>query len=55
VQDDLNLILGGNAARLYQLPVPHKRLFRPAYNAPQEPPQESPLADDEDSIAPQCC
>ncbi|HJP20094.1 MAG TPA: amidohydrolase family protein [Alphaproteobacteria bacterium] len=51
VQDDLNLILGGNAARLYQLPVPHKRLFRPAYNAPQEP----PVADDDDSIAPQCC
>jgi predicted TIM-barrel fold metal-dependent hydrolase len=29
VQDDLNLILGGNAARLYGLPVPHTRLFRP--------------------------
>jgi predicted TIM-barrel fold metal-dependent hydrolase len=28
-QDDVNLILGGNAARLYNLPVPHKRLFRP--------------------------
>ena len=27
-QDDLNLILGGNAARIYRLPVPHKRLFR---------------------------
>jgi predicted TIM-barrel fold metal-dependent hydrolase len=28
-QDDLNLILGGNAVRLFNLPVPHKRLFRP--------------------------
>jgi predicted TIM-barrel fold metal-dependent hydrolase len=28
-QDDLNLILGGNAAFLYHLPVKHTRLFRP--------------------------
>ena len=28
-QDDLNLILGGTAARVYKLPVPHTRLFRP--------------------------
>jgi len=28
-QDDLNLILGGNAARLYGLETPHSRLFRP--------------------------
>jgi predicted TIM-barrel fold metal-dependent hydrolase len=28
-QDDLNLILGGNAVRLYKLPVKHTRLFRP--------------------------
>lgn len=28
VQDDLNLILGGNAARIYGLEVPHSRLFR---------------------------
>lgn len=27
-QDDLNLILGGNAARLFNLPVPYTRLFR---------------------------
>lgn len=27
-QDDLNLILGGNAARIYGLEVPHSRLFR---------------------------
>jgi predicted TIM-barrel fold metal-dependent hydrolase len=27
-QDDLNLILGGNAVRLFKLPVPHTRLFR---------------------------
>jgi predicted TIM-barrel fold metal-dependent hydrolase len=27
-QDDLNLILGGNAARIYGLKVPHTRLFR---------------------------
>ena len=29
-QDDLNLILGGNAVRLYNLPVKHTRLFRPS-------------------------
>lgn len=28
-QDDLNLVLGGNAARIYNLPVKHTRLFRP--------------------------
>ncbi|MCC6947280.1 MAG: amidohydrolase family protein [Bradyrhizobiaceae bacterium] len=28
-QDDLNLILGGTAARVYKLPVPHTRLFKP--------------------------
>jgi hypothetical protein len=28
-QDDMNLILGGNAARVYNLPVKHSRLFRP--------------------------
>ncbi len=28
-QDDLNLIVGGNAVRLYGLKVPHTRLFRP--------------------------
>ena len=28
-QDDLNLILGGNAARIFNLPVPHTRLFEP--------------------------
>jgi predicted TIM-barrel fold metal-dependent hydrolase len=28
-QDDMNLILGGNAARIYRLPVRHTRLFRP--------------------------
>ena len=28
-QDDLNLMLGGNAARLFKLQVPHSRLFRP--------------------------
>jgi hypothetical protein len=27
-QDDLNLILGGNAVRLFKLKVPHTRLFR---------------------------
>ena len=29
-QDDLNLILGGNAARLFGLSLPHTRLFRDA-------------------------
>jgi hypothetical protein len=28
-QDDLNLVLGGNAARIYNLPVPYTRLFKP--------------------------
>ncbi|MFQ5517193.1 MAG: amidohydrolase family protein [Acidimicrobiia bacterium] len=28
-QDDLNLILGGNAARIYGLPLPHTRMFPP--------------------------
>ena len=28
-QDDLNLILGGNAVRLYNLPMKHTRMFRP--------------------------
>jgi predicted TIM-barrel fold metal-dependent hydrolase len=28
-QDDLNLILGGNAARVFDLEVPHTRMFRP--------------------------
>lgn len=28
-QDDLNLIVGGNAVRLFKLKVPHTRLFRP--------------------------
>jgi hypothetical protein len=26
-QDDLNLILGGNAARLFKIELPHTRLF----------------------------
>jgi hypothetical protein len=28
-QDDMNLILGGNAARVFNLDVPFTRLFRP--------------------------
>jgi hypothetical protein len=27
-QDDLNLILGGNAVRLFGIEMPHSRLFR---------------------------
>jgi predicted TIM-barrel fold metal-dependent hydrolase len=27
-QDDLNLILGGNAVRLFKLKVPHTRMFK---------------------------
>jgi hypothetical protein len=27
-QDDLNLILGGNAARLFNIELPYTRLFR---------------------------
>ena len=29
-QDDLNLVLGGNAVRVFKLTPPHTRLFRPA-------------------------
>ena len=25
--DEINLILGGNAARIWDLPVPHERMF----------------------------
>lgn len=46
-QDDLNLILGGNAARVYKLPVPHKRLFRPVAD---EPESHEPI-----TIAGGCC
>ena len=28
-QDDLNLVVGGNAARVFGLDVPHTRLFKP--------------------------
>ena len=28
-QDDMNLILGGNAARIFGLDVPFTRLFKP--------------------------
>jgi hypothetical protein len=48
-QDDLNLILGGNAARVYNLPVPHNRLFRPVGSelAPQpREPSRSPRSKD---------
>ena len=31
-QDDLNLILGGNAVRLYKLKTPHTRLFKEYLN-----------------------
>lgn len=48
VQDDLNLILGGNAARIYGLPVPHRRLFRPVGE------ELKPQAGERDSIAPTC-
>ena len=43
-QDDLNLILGGTAARVYNLPVPHSRLFRPVSDrlVPQPDPRVSP-------------
>jgi len=41
-QDELNLILGGNAARLYRLPVPHRRLFREPRTAPARPFPEAP-------------
>ena len=28
-QDDMNVILGGNAARVFELEVSHTRLFKP--------------------------
>ncbi len=48
VQDDLNLILGGNAARIYKLPVPHKRLFRSVG------PVSDPGTGGGGSVAPKC-
>jgi hypothetical protein len=48
-QDDLNLMLGGNAARLYRLPVPHKRLFRDVGAPP------AAAGSDHTSIAGGCC
>jgi hypothetical protein len=47
-QDDLNLMLGGNAARIYRLKVPQTRLFRPV---------DSPAAGsrgDANSLPPKC-
>jgi predicted TIM-barrel fold metal-dependent hydrolase len=49
VQDDLNLILGGNAARIYKLTVPHNRLFRPVGK------ELNPQPEGRISIAPRCC
>ena len=49
VQDDLNLILGGNAARLYGLKLPHNRLFRPVGG------ELVPQPGDKDSLPPRCC
>jgi predicted TIM-barrel fold metal-dependent hydrolase len=46
-QDDLNLILGGNAARIYQLKPPHTRLFRPVEGA-------APVPGDKGSLPPRC-
>jgi hypothetical protein len=47
-QDDLNLILGGNAARVYGLKLPHTRLFRPVSGEPM------PRTTDSDSLPPKC-
>ena len=47
-QDDLNLMLGGNAARLYRLKMPHTRLFRPVDSA------TSAGAVDPESLPPRC-
>jgi len=49
VQDDLNLILGGNAARLFKLKVQHSRLFRPVGK------EIVPQDDGRITIAPRCC
>jgi predicted TIM-barrel fold metal-dependent hydrolase len=46
-QDDLNLILGGNAARIYQLKAPHTRLFRPVDAPPIQ-------GQDRGSLPPRC-
>jgi predicted TIM-barrel fold metal-dependent hydrolase len=48
-QDDLNLILGGNAARLYGLTPPHTRLFRPVGA------ELTPQPGERDSFGPICC
>lgn len=36
-QDDLNLILGGNAARVFRLPTPYRRMFRDVSSGPPVP------------------
>ena len=48
-QDDLNLILGGNAARVYKLKVPHSRLFRPVGK------EINPQPEGRIEVAPRCC
>ncbi len=48
-QDDLNLILGGTAARIYKLTVPHSRLFRPVGK------ELNPQEDGRIEVAPTCC
>jgi predicted TIM-barrel fold metal-dependent hydrolase len=35
-QDDLNLILGGNAVRIFGIKTPHTRLFKEYYGAPSK-------------------
>lgn len=36
-QDDMNLIVGGNAARVFGLELPHRRLLRPVQGRANEP------------------
>jgi hypothetical protein len=60
-QDDLNLILGGNAARLFRLPLPHTRLFREDVGVPRGvgPARigggAAPWEAEDEDLPPSCC
>ena len=56
----LNLLLGGNAARLFKLPLPHTRLFRDSDAGPGVGPTRiaggaAPWPPEDDDLPPLCC
>jgi predicted TIM-barrel fold metal-dependent hydrolase len=60
-QDDLNLLLGGNAARLFNLSLPHTRLFRESETSLGGPGPTriaggaAPWPPEDDDLPPLCC